>query len=197
MVHPKGIPVSCKVCSKVFTNRYYFSSHMKRHSRTKSHECNQCESKFTEKQALKCHTSVHSSWKEFRCDLCNSSFKYASTLQTHIKSKHVPCAVDNLHTCNICFKQYRNQKVLRIHLKIQTDEGRITCHVCHKEFRSDRLKSHMKVHTDIYPHECLECSKKFKYRNSLKEHMRGYHTGERRHNTVRCDLCNRHSVKDI
>ena len=175
----------------VFTNRYYPSGHMQRRA-TQSYECNQCGSKFSEKQALKYHTSVHSSRKEYRCDLCNSLFKYASSLQKHIKSKHMPCVVDNMHTCNVCFKQYRHQRTLRMHFKIHTGEGSIQSHVCKKEFRSDRLKRHMTVHTDIYPHECLKCSKKFKYRNRLKEHITRYHTGEGRRNTVRCDLCNRY-----
>ena len=190
-VHPKGNPVSCNVCSREFKNRHYLSSHMKRHGRTKSYECNQCGSKFSGKQDLKIHTSVHSSGKDFRCDLCNRCFKYASTVQTHIKRKHTPRVANDLYTCNICFKQLKNQQNLRRHLQIHTGEGRLACHVCNKEFRPDQLKRHMKAHTDIYQYECSECSKKFRWISSLNYHVIRAHTTEGRRNTLICDLCNR------
>ena len=63
-IHPEGNCFPCGVCSRMFKNRIYLSSHMKMHSGTKSHACNHCGSKFRNQRYLKLYMSVQSSVKD-------------------------------------------------------------------------------------------------------------------------------------
>ncbi len=52
------------------------------------------------------------------------------------------------------------------------------CKVCGKVCMNyARLRTHMVVHDDRVQHPCTVCTKSFKYKHHLKEHM-ATHTGE-------------------
>ncbi|XP_066147747.1 uncharacterized protein [Euwallacea fornicatus] len=63
-----------------------------------------------------------------------------------------------------------------------------TCEVCSKTFkRREHLYQHMKLHTGFRPYQCTECSKSFVRKEHLLRHT-VLHSGER---NFSCDICSK------
>ncbi|XP_054831444.1 zinc finger protein 287-like [Eublepharis macularius] len=66
------------------------------------------------------------------------------------------------------------------------DQGKISCPVCGKTFRSKSLLDrHWRSHTGEKPYKCLECGKGFIQNGSLIAHQR-FHTGEKPYKCLEC-----------
>lgn len=91
-----------------------------------------------------------------------------------------------------------NEKDSKNSLKVDSSKGKrkrkknkvheFTCSICEKVVRGgvNRLKEHMFiVHTDIKPHSCKTCNKRFKTKPLLRYHTM-VHTGEK---PYQCEFC--------
>ncbi|XP_050511351.1 zinc finger protein 112-like isoform X4 [Diabrotica virgifera virgifera] len=88
--------------------------------------------------------------------------------------------------CKICFKQFKEARSLKRHIKTHSGEKPYKCEICFKQFsHAHSLKSHLIVHTGEKPYKCEICCRRFNKANDLKRHLR-LHTGEK---PYKCEIC--------
>ena len=95
VVHEKKL-FTCKYCSKTFSNRCGFNSHVKSVHEGKWEYCTLCNGKFQDKGDLRRHTkNVHERNYSFRCDQCGRGFPYRTPLKEHMQKHHGMCLNGN------------------------------------------------------------------------------------------------------
>lgn len=94
--------------------------------------------------------------QSFRCLVCNVSFNAPYNIRCHIRDQHVykmfaqPIEPKKEFICDSCGMRLKTKKA---------------------------LKNHLLVHTDIKPHACTTCGKRFRQNSDRRIHER-QHTGE-------------------
>ncbi|XP_052753804.1 gastrula zinc finger protein XlCGF49.1-like [Galleria mellonella] len=83
----------------------------------------------------------------------------------------------NRWPCSLCDCTYPLQQLLELH-KVQRHRARtVSCSQCNaKFFNKHDLASHMLIHSDEMPFECLACGRKFKRFILLKRHEKVMHS---------------------
>ncbi|XP_050509434.1 zinc finger and SCAN domain-containing protein 2-like isoform X2 [Diabrotica virgifera virgifera] len=116
---------------------------------------------------------------------CNICFKEFTTQD--VLKKHLKTHIDRLFTCDICFKQFLHKSSLKRHyMNLHTGEKPYQCSTCFKQFVSKcNLICHFRCHTGEKPYKCEICFKQFIAARNLKVHLR-LHTGER---AYKCEFC--------
>lgn len=88
---------------------------------------------------------------------------------------------NNIHTCQICSKQFKYKSSWRRHTLIHTGENLYTCDVCNKQMCDKiALIKHLRVHTGEKPYACDLC-KQGKIHTHEKKYM--------------CETCNKRYTK--
>ncbi|XP_072799825.1 transcription factor Ovo-like 2 isoform X2 [Vicugna pacos] len=86
------------------------------------------------------------------------------------------CGDAALHSCDLCGKAFRLQRMLNRHLKCHNQVKRHLCTFCGKGFNDTfDLKRHVRTHTGIRPYKCDVCHKAFTQRCSLESHLKKIH----------------------
>ncbi|XP_035154319.1 transcription factor Ovo-like 2 isoform X5 [Callithrix jacchus] len=86
------------------------------------------------------------------------------------------CSDSVVHSCNLCGKGFRLQRMLNRHLKCHNQVKRHLCAFCGKGFNDTfDLKRHVRTHTGIRPYKCNVCNKAFTQRCSLESHLKKIH----------------------
>ncbi|XP_010861093.1 PREDICTED: transcription factor Ovo-like 2 [Bison bison bison] len=86
------------------------------------------------------------------------------------------CGDAAMHTCDLCGKAFRLQRMLNRHLKCHSQVKRHLCSFCGKGFNDTfDLKRHVRTHTGIRPYKCDVCHKAFTQRCSLESHLKKIH----------------------
>ena len=114
-----------------------------------------------------------------KCNHCDEIFFNNNDVKSHLKSTHNL----SLSMCKFCGKILENEKSIKNHELREhgnTEYGSIACQHCGISFiQNSRLLRHIRdVHSNIRNFICEICSKGFKVRSKLKEHMY-IHTGEK------------------
>ncbi|XP_071447444.1 zinc finger protein ZFP2-like [Hetaerina americana] len=138
---------------------------------TQLHVCKICLEVFAQKDLLKDHLShMHiNKVLQFRCDVCSEVFEGKDDLSRHIKLVHV---LEKKYQCNICLKNFNNQRPLKFHMSTHTGQWHFQCEFCLKGFAGKKLlQMHMSTHTGERPYRCNVCSKAFSQNGNLKRHM--------------------------
>ncbi|XP_056600734.1 zinc finger E-box-binding homeobox 1 [Triplophysa dalaica] len=118
-----------------------------------------------------------------------------------------PDAFSHMYTCPHCSRGYKRQTSLKEHIKLRHEksEDNYCCSLCSYTFTyRTQLVRHMTAHKHIREQrnisqsggnrkfKCTECSKAFKYKHHLKEHLR-IHSGEKPYECSNCQKRFSHS----
>uniref|UniRef100_A0A182WT42 C2H2-type domain-containing protein n=1 Tax=Anopheles quadriannulatus TaxID=34691 RepID=A0A182WT42_ANOQN len=175
-VHQRAMRVlryQCAVCGKLFGNRAACIIHETNHE---DHQlsCDLCGKKFTNQKYLNIHKqNVHTdpeTRKKYVCNVCGTSVTSASYLKAHmmLHSEDAPYA------CSLCEHRYKLLLYLNRHMKWH--RGVYTCKQCGLRVKSaSSLSNHMASHTGIQQYSCSICCSKYRYKESLKKHLRRKH----------------------
>ncbi|XP_055610747.1 zinc finger protein 2-like [Uranotaenia lowii] len=124
------------------------------------------------------HLNEHKGIQPYRCEKgCDRRFYGVLHKQRHEHRMHGGSdGGAKTQECDICGKVIRGcVNDLNLHKKVH--EGKeFRCETCGKTYTQRRfLLRHRIVHLDVYRYECNYCSKKFKYKASLKGHEKSVH----------------------
>ncbi|XP_022350377.1 transcription factor Ovo-like 2 isoform X2 [Enhydra lutris kenyoni] len=96
--------------------------------------------------------------------------------RSKIKFTTGTCSDPAAHSCELCGKAFRLQRMLNRHLKCHNQVKRHLCTFCGKGFNDTfDLKRHVRTHTGIRPYKCDICNKAFTQRCSLESHLKKIH----------------------
>ncbi|XP_031632788.1 zinc finger protein 135-like [Contarinia nasturtii] len=142
----------------------------------KKHECPMCEYSSSTKSNLKRHIVTHTGEKPFSCTLCPKRFNRKHRLQYHMKT-HVN---EFLFSCSNCLQGFSTSNEQMEH-EADCKVKRYECFSCKKysTLHKHCLKRHMQMHNDERLFQCNDCSKEFKWAESLKRHTMRIHINPR------------------
>ena len=106
---PKQGELFCDICSKHFTKRQYFNSHMKSHEM--SFDCDKCSKSFSNRSALTTHSRTHT--KPYKCDYCDKYFGNHSNLIRHTRYH----TGEKPYACELCDEKFVKNERLKAHVK--------------------------------------------------------------------------------
>ncbi|XP_055305965.1 zinc finger protein 808-like [Sitodiplosis mosellana] len=174
------VKLECDICKDGI---YRKAVNLKYHKLKHNKWCHSCDITFGRISKFKSHLKWHERYPEFTCHVCHHKNKDKESFKKHAEL-HKNAASNS--QCVICEKVYKNNRMLKFHMKVHA-ERIFLCDLCGKKFqREEILKDHRKIHFDSRPEKCKYCPKAFKTLNLLKVHTR-IHT-----QTVRpyaCSVC--------
>ncbi|XP_020496258.2 gastrula zinc finger protein XlCGF57.1 [Labrus bergylta] len=186
---------SCSFCGKRYMRRAFLRKHLKCHSEENCFRCSICQKSFKLRGMLLAHMRIHTEEKPFSSSVGGTRFSVKSNLNsdlnTHTGGELHACSVcSGIHTgencvCSVCGKKIKKYSLKR-HMRIHTEEKRVTCSVCGKRFQEHGdLKRHLLIHKGEKAFSCSLCGKSFTLKGNLKRHLL-VHTGEKPYG---CSIC--------
>ena len=150
----------------------------------KVYTCTICGKVFDRPYRLLRHVNIHDPNRpRVSCHLCERTFTRFDTLENHIKSVH---SKEHPFQCqfNTCQKTFATQTALMSHLKVHTNGKPYQCLECDASFSLlVEYKMHAKQkHPDTERLRCTDCYRVFPDTASLEEHRNQEHLFE-------CEIC--------
>ena len=170
----------CQVCQKEFGWRHTLQDHLENVHKVfeMEHECKHCKTKFNSRSLLQEHKC-----SVLMCQLCDLVFQRKKDRDKHWVENHD----DVSFKCAKCTKSFNSQYDLDKHV---TTHPNTVCEICNFDCKSrTKLEGHRKRKHSQCPNvdfHCEGCSKTYKSKGCLKEHMVGAHGHPGNFN---CDTC--------
>lgn len=189
----------CHLCGREFRCRSQLAAHLQAHSGERPHLCDACGRKFARRYQLRRHALlVHGGGGEenrppdtgtatpqFPCLTCGRRLKSESLLAAHAR----------LHSGERVRHRQQQAAVPRPLANATVRQGRnpaaFPCLICNKVFRfRSLLASHALVHSELRPHACDLCPRRFRRAAHLRRHRRAVHAdGRRPPQSFVCGVC--------
>lgn len=199
-------PYSCSVCHFAFTLKKYLNNHFKtKHmpSIKKRYECHICNRTLSQRRSLRDHLMLHTGERKHMCENCGDTFITKTSLKMHRcenelatgndckKKRRKPEINKDLYFakycryCGVTFETWAERDLHQCpYLVNASDPKYYICRYCDKEIVRNSYSSHSTVHSEA-SHECSVCSRLFKSRKTLKQHL-WIHTENKKY---KCDTC--------
>ncbi|RWS12182.1 zinc finger protein 737-like protein [Dinothrombium tinctorium] len=139
-------------------------------------QCDQCGKILMSKHSLITHlVAFHGTEhsKPFQCDICGQRYVKISGLVSHRRQEHTG---DKPYVCEHCGKAFAMADRLKMHLRVHSDKKYYKCQECSKEFKSGAaFRAHKDTHAGIMRHTCKYCGRKFLFQGNMGKHIRRRH----------------------
>ncbi|XP_074601675.1 uncharacterized protein LOC141855498 [Brevipalpus obovatus] len=193
VLNPKR-PFCCSTCNK----RFLYESSLNHHRVVKHGEkiitpdgsistippkmydhtfqCEKCGKVLMSKHSLVRHlVSFHGTdhEKPFQCDICGQRYVSISSLVSHRRKEHTG---DKPFKCEHCGKDFTMSNRLKCHLRVHSDEKFYKCTQCSKQFKScSAFRAHKDTHAGVMRHMCKYCGRRFLFQGNMIKHIRRRH----------------------
>ena len=176
-VHQEFVqPYKCNICNVNVGGKYALTKHKK-------------EKHLEEVVAI----GLTGYTKTMPCLYCEKSFTALPQLRNHIYTNHkdkraLHPEIEGLHKCEECGETFYRASARNSHMK-ERHTPNSKCSLCDKTFSSlPILNDHIRNFHDNTEQICHLCSKMFKGKHNLKNHLK-WHSGVKRTCKYKCTLC--------
>ncbi|XP_063380527.1 zinc finger protein ZFP2-like isoform X1 [Cydia fagiglandana] len=147
--------------------------------------CVHCGRRCATMSLLKVHLLTHTKDYQHECDVCQKKFSAQTFLSLHKRDVHDK---ERSHQCEYCPKAFFKKEKLKEHIRSHTNERPYTCNECGRSFtKKVHLTRHLTTHSGLRKFLCKMCNKSFKTSGNLTAHMVS-HTKEKRYPCAFCGL---------
>lgn len=204
------LPLTCKICFKLFSNKGGLQRHVKIHATGKHvfYPCKVCGKKFVSQSTYEAHAATHMVSKSFHCHHCNKIFFKEEMFKCHIceNTEKQACL-----TCGILLTEEQHLNHVCEGSILKSSELLVRCNVCPAVFSSTKARNnHMRIHgrqlmlTSSLPanlksmfvkmsnglYKCNICGKLTTTQQGAAGHSR-WHTCPQPVKQYHCPFCNR------
>ncbi|XP_058811979.1 zinc finger protein 271-like [Topomyia yanbarensis] len=188
----------CADCPKLFRHRTAFRSHVMINHGTMPHKCDICGSCFERRTKLIHHkerwhgeNAKNKVLERYKCDHCErffvrnqDRFRHEQIIHSIESPAKLPTVWEGRKSnfpCAKCDRKFPSMKTMRIHFALKHPEVpvRFKCTVCSKLFKhKTSLRDHMVNHTGQQPYGCVHCEERFVRKKDMERHLEGVHGAE-------------------
>ncbi|XP_026753570.2 gastrula zinc finger protein XlCGF52.1-like [Galleria mellonella] len=176
---------TCPQCHKVFTRKFNFKLHLKRHRGEREFPCARCGRRQLTRGQARRHCGPRARRACPRPG-CRSTFTSAANLHTHLRAHDG----ERPFVCGECGKGFTSKNILNDHLRIHTGVKPYMCAECGAQFTTNKLAAHVRTHrvprppraarapaaaAGPAPHACRWCAARYRHTQSLNKHVRRHH----------------------
>ena len=189
----QAVKMPCRYCGKSYKPPHIFD-HEKLHEDPDAFKCSKCGKRYSSSAAMKFHqkSCLNPDGDTLRpCRFCGRMFA-RSYLYLHEK-RHLMSKTNRPFKCEVCLREYSNEKGLQLHMKKHSEEPQLLCDICNKPcYTKTGLKKHQAMHKQ---RSCRLCTFVGSAGFELVRHMSDVH-GEnmtvsgKPTKLYKCDNCN-------
>ena len=118
------------------------------------------------------------------CKYCGKLCHTPDSLSVHINNEHPKD--QSYFMCTFCARNFNNFTIYLSHLN-KHSKDMIRCHICKQQFDDPHS---LRVHANEHSNQCPLCSRSFKSKQGVTDHINSAHGKALTELVKRCDYCN-------